>query len=59
MKAGFRAIPFDELVHGVPVAALCLGGTEAIQHGGLGLIEIWQPEHCFPGCTPLMVQSLL
>jgi hypothetical protein len=43
----------------VTVAALRLRGTETIQYGGLGLIEIWQAQDRFPVCAPLEVQLLL
>ena len=38
-QARFRAIPFNEFVHGMLVRAAGLEGCEAIEDGPLGLIE--------------------
>jgi hypothetical protein len=41
------AVPFNELVHRVTVAALGIGRCEAIEDGGLCLIEVRQSQDRF------------
>lgn len=40
-----RAVPFDELLNGVPVASLRIDRTETIQNRGFRLIQVRQPQH--------------
>ena len=39
-QSGLRTVPFDELIHSVAISTLSVRGTEAIQYGRFGLIEI-------------------
>ncbi len=45
-EAGLRALPVNEFVDGVPVAALGIRTRQAIEHGGLGVVKIGQAKNC-------------
>jgi hypothetical protein len=44
-QARLRAVPIDELVDGVPVAALCIGGRQAVDDGRLRMFEVGQSQY--------------
>jgi hypothetical protein len=44
-QSRLRAIPGDELSDGVVVGALATGRRRAVEHGGLGLLEVRQRQN--------------
>ena len=44
-KARFRTVPSDELVHRESIVSPRSGRTEAVEDGGLGMVEIRQAEN--------------
>ena len=48
-----RAIPVNELVDGVPVAALGIWASQAIENGGFRVVQIGQPKDCLR-CRPFL-----
>jgi hypothetical protein len=43
-EARLRAIPVDGFIDGVPVSALGIGASEAIEDGSFGVIQVGQPK---------------
>ena len=46
-ESRLRTVPGDELADRMVVGALAAGGRQAIQHGGLGLLEVWECQNPF------------
>jgi hypothetical protein len=39
-EPGLRAVPFDEFINRVPVPSLGLSRSQAVQNGGLCLVQV-------------------